>query len=66
MAYDFLASKRGWRIGEISYTFLLHVRPWGYTDALFERRRGKYFKIEPVPIGVLHLKAMLDLVAAEA
>jgi hypothetical protein len=61
MAYDFLASKRGWLIGEISYTFLLHLRPWGYTDALFERRNGRYIKIAPIPIGVLHLRAMLGL-----
>ena len=59
MAYDFLSSRRGWLIGEISYTFLLYRLPWDYKDALFERRDGSYIKVAPVPIGVLHLKSML-------
>ena len=61
MAYDFLPSGDNWLITEISYTFLLKREPWDYTHALFRRYRDGYKKIPPVPIGVLHLQAVLGM-----
>lgn len=56
MAYDFLQSDHGWLIGEMSYTFLLHRV---YTETLFQYCDASFRKIDPAPIGELHLRALL-------
>ncbi|HET8902020.1 MAG TPA: hypothetical protein VFM84_08800 [Holophagaceae bacterium] len=57
MAYDFMKGPEGWVIGEISMTFVLNDV---YTRTLFRRGPGGYEKEAPVPIGVMHLTALLE------
>ena len=56
MAYDFMKAPEGWVIGEISMTFVLNKV---YTETLFRRGPSGYAKEAPIPIGVMHLEAML-------
>lgn len=58
MTYDFMQSAGSWVIGEFSYSFLLNQI---YTDTLFCRRPDGYVRCAPIPIGVMHLSALLDL-----
>jgi hypothetical protein len=56
MAYDFIKKDNNWLILEISYSFLLNDV---YTNTLFEKKNSSYYKIEPVPVGVLHIQSIL-------
>lgn len=58
MTFDFMRGDRGWVIGELSYTFVLNDI---YTTTLFRRQNGGYRWTEPIPIGVMHLRAVLGL-----
>ncbi len=58
MTYDFMRSAGGWVIGELSYSFLLNRI---YSDTLFLRQPEGYVDCAPIPIGVMHLSALLDL-----
>ncbi len=57
MAYDFMKSSKGWVIGELSMTFVLNDV---YTTTLFRRTAEGYEKQAPIPIGVMHLSALLE------
>lgn len=57
MAYDFMKGSKGWVIGEISMTFILNDV---YTQTLFRRTGTGYEKQAPIPIGVMHLSALLE------
>jgi glutathione synthase/RimK-type ligase-like ATP-grasp enzyme len=57
MTYDFMQGPNGWVIGEISYAFVLNTV---YSDTLFRKSGGIYRRIEPIPIGVMHLQAALS------
>ncbi len=61
MAYDFMKGPRGWVIGEISMTFVLNEV---YTRTLFRRTATGYEKQAPIPIGVMHLTALMEARAA--
>jgi len=61
MAYDFMKGPKGWVIGEISMTFVLNEV---YTRTLFRRTPGGYVKEAPIPIGVMHLSALLEAMKA--
>ncbi len=57
MAYDFMQGPKGWVIGEISMTFVLNDV---YTTTLFRRTPAGYAKQTPIPIGVMHLSALME------
>jgi glutathione synthase/RimK-type ligase-like ATP-grasp enzyme len=57
MAYDFMLGPKGWVIGEISMTFVLNAV---YTTTLFRRTPAGYVKQAPIPIGVMHLSALME------
>lgn len=57
MTYDFLQREKEWLISEISYGFLFNRI---YTDTLFRKKNGEFRKIDPVPLGHLHLHACLE------
>jgi len=57
MAYDFMRGPKGWVIGEISMTFVLNEV---YTRTLFRRTPAGYAQEAPIPIGVMHLSALLE------
>jgi glutathione synthase/RimK-type ligase-like ATP-grasp enzyme len=57
MAYDFMKGPKGWVIGEISMTFVLNAV---YTTTLFRRTPAGYAKQAPIPIGVMHLSALME------
>ncbi len=57
MAYDFMRGPKGWVIGEISMTFVLNDV---YTTTLFRRTPAGYAKQAPIPIGVMHLSALME------
>jgi len=56
MTYDFMREKDHWVIGEISYAFVLNAV---YTDTLFRPGPDGYQRAEPIPIGEMHLKAIM-------
>jgi len=56
MTYDFMRHEDAWVIGEISYAFVLNAV---YTETLFRREPHGYVRVEPIPIGVMHLQAMM-------
>jgi glutathione synthase/RimK-type ligase-like ATP-grasp enzyme len=56
MAYDFMLGPKGWVIGEISMTFMLNEV---YTRTLFRRTVDGYERLSPIPIGVMHLTALV-------
>ncbi len=56
MAYDFMKGAKGWVIGEISMTFVLNDV---YTTTLFRKTTRGYEKESPIPIGVMHLNAVM-------
>jgi len=56
MTFDFMRRGEAWVIGEISYAFMLNAV---YSDTLFTRGPDGYRRAEPVPIGEMHLRAML-------
>lgn len=58
MTYDFMKHENRWVMGEMSYSFLLNDI---YTQTLFRRDAGKYLPSAPIPVGVMHLCAMLSL-----
>ncbi len=58
MTYDFMRHRGNWVIGEMSYSFLLNDV---YTETLFLRDSNGYRTSEPIPVGVMHLCALLDL-----
>jgi glutathione synthase/RimK-type ligase-like ATP-grasp enzyme len=57
MTYDFMPGPNGWVIGEISFAFVLNRI---YCDTLFRRTENGYRAVEPIPIGEMHLKAMIE------
>lgn len=57
MAFDFMKGRAGWVIGEISMTFALNDI---YTTTLFRRGPAGYEKQAPIPIGVMHLSALME------
>ena len=57
MAYDFMKGPKGWVIGEISMAFVLNAV---YTTTLFRRTSAGYAKQAPIPIGVMHLSALME------
>jgi glutathione synthase/RimK-type ligase-like ATP-grasp enzyme len=57
MTYDFMEKGNDWVIGEISYTFLHNAI---YSDTLFRRGPGGFQEAPPMPIGEMHLRAVLD------
>jgi glutathione synthase/RimK-type ligase-like ATP-grasp enzyme len=57
MAYDFMLGPKGWVIGEISMTFMLNEV---YTRTLFRRSAQGYQKQGSIPIGVMHLAAVME------
>ena len=59
MAYDFMRGPEGWVIGEISMSFVLNEV---YTRTLFRRTPQGYEQQAPIPIGVMHLTALLEAV----
>ena len=63
MTYDFMQHNGRWVIGELSYTFLLNAV---YTETLFQRENGSYKRVEPIPIGIMHLQALTNHRAASA
>jgi hypothetical protein len=63
MTYDFMRAEDHWVIGEISYSFVLNQI---YCDTLFRREQGSYHRAEPIPVGVMHLTALLDSPAMRA
>ncbi len=60
MTYDFMKDGGRWVIGEISYAFMLNAV---YSDTLFRREQGEYIRTSPIPIGEMHLRAVMDLEA---
>jgi tRNA U34 5-methylaminomethyl-2-thiouridine-forming methyltransferase MnmC len=60
MTYDFMSHEGTWVIGEISYAFMLNAV---YTDTLFRREQGAYLRAASIPIGEMHLRALMDLKA---
>ena len=62
MAYDLLPHMGKWRVLEMSYTFPLHSI---FTETLFQIADNKASSIKPLRIGVLHLRAMRDLIGDE-
>jgi hypothetical protein len=60
MTYDFMWHNEAWVIGEISYSFMLNAV---YTETLFKREQSGYVRELPIPIGVMHLQAMMEQMA---
>jgi hypothetical protein len=60
MTYDFMLREETWVIGEISYAFLLNSV---YTETLFRQEQGAYSRVSAIPIGEMHLRALIDLAA---
>jgi hypothetical protein len=57
MAYDFMNQADRWLILEMSYTFLLNRV---YSETLFRLVGGRFQKEAPIPIGVMHLRALQE------
>lgn len=57
MTYDFMKAGDRWVIGEISYAFVLNPV---YADTLFRQEGGEYTRVGPIPIGEMHLRAVMD------
>lgn len=60
MTYDFMKRGDSWVIGELSYTFLHNAI---YSDTLFRRGPAGYRAQAPIPIGEMHLRAVLETLA---
>lgn len=58
MTYDFMRKGDGWVIGELSYAFMHNAI---YSDTLFRRVDGGFAPAPPMPIGEMHLRAVLDV-----
>jgi glutathione synthase/RimK-type ligase-like ATP-grasp enzyme len=59
MAYDVMKGPKGWVIGEISMTFILNDV---YCTTLYRKTATGYEKVDPIPIGVMHLNALKDAI----
>jgi hypothetical protein len=57
MTYDFMLRGEQWVIGELSYAFVLNAV---YSDTLFRREHGRYVRSEAMPIGEMHLRAVME------
>jgi glutathione synthase/RimK-type ligase-like ATP-grasp enzyme len=60
MTYDFMKNGDRWVIGELSYAFVLNPV---YTDTLFRRESAGFVCVDPIPIGEMHLQAVLTQMA---
>lgn len=63
MTYDFMKHGERWVIGELSYAFMLNAV---YTDTLFKREAAGFVHVDPIPIGVMHLQAVMNQMAEVA
>jgi glutathione synthase/RimK-type ligase-like ATP-grasp enzyme len=59
MTYDFMRQGDRWVIGEISYAFIHNAI---YSNTLFRRGEGGYVAAPPIPIGEMHLRAVMDAI----
>ncbi|MDP1831454.1 MAG: hypothetical protein Q8K67_05300 [Geothrix sp.] len=60
MTYDFMRNGDRWVIGELSYAFLLNAV---YSDTLFRREPGGFVRAGSIPIGEMHLQAVMNQTA---
>lgn len=60
MTYDFMRNGDQWVIGELSYAFMLNAV---YSDTLFRREREGFVRAESIPIGEMHLRAVMSQAA---
>lgn len=60
MTYDFMKNGERWVIGELSYAFVLNAV---YTETLFKREQAGFVRVDPIPIGEMHLQAVMNQMA---